>query len=466
MLKNSLVLVFYFLFTVSFAQNLIQDGSFEDNKTGTDCDYGLHLLSNTWKGYGTCELMRNGTCATLPNSISNIIGTDTVWSVDYWGSQKPQHGAYQAGIRMFYDGIPEWHEFIYTPLIQPLDSGRIYLISYYVSPAESEDFISNSIGVGFSKSEIPANLGLHQSPYDASVPRPYFFYDLPHVMYDGNTSLNDYVNWIKLDFKYKSIGGEKYLVIGNFSPDNQTHRLQTRFNCNACGSSARFFIDNVTVEECQLDYFSFSYDSILLCKNGVFEVDLSSYSDSIIWMDGSTEKIREISETGVYTVTYTNGICTYSDSFHLYRLDTIRNIEDVIVCNKNEFPIVFSPQVNYHSENNFFLNGQSINSFFSIYESGNYEFKVTNDDCYIKQEFKVVNLEELSAFYPNPSNGIFQIDNPLDFTLKAKVYDLSGRIIEEVEILDYVDLSNLSDGVYLIVFDEDCLETRKVIVKK
>jgi hypothetical protein len=467
MFKKFLFIVFTLFYISPIAQNLIEDGSFEDNKAGMHCEWGLHELSNTWKGYGTCELMKTGQCAAsyFPRYFDSC-GKDTVWSIDYWGYQLPQHLNYQAAIRLFHEEVTEWHEFVYTPLLQPLDSNKTYVVSLYVSPSEGEDYLSKDIGVGFSKIDIPQDMTLINYPYGSNIAKPYFFYNLPHVMYIGDDSLYNYNEWIKISMNFQASGGERFLAIGNFKPDSQTKKVRTRLDCCACSPSARFFIDNVTVEECQLDYFSFPYDSILICKNGVFEVDLSSFKDSIIWMDGRTEKIREISETGVYTVTYTNGICSYSDSFYLYELDTITNLEDVIVCSKSELPIVLSPQVNYHSDNKFFLNGQSISSTFSIYESGSYEFKVYNDDCYIKKEFKVVNLEELSAFYPNPSNGKFQIDNPLKYPIKAKVYDLFGREVSEIELLNEIDLSNLSDGVYLIVFDKECLETRKIVIKK
>ena len=72
--------------------------------------------------------------------------------------------------------------------------------------------------------------------------------------------------------------------------------------------------------------------------------------------------------------------------------------------------------------------------------------------------------------YPNPTTGIVNIDlgnQNLESNSTVKLYDIQGRIISTKEMktaVDNINISNLSDGVYLITIENGSSKTIKKIV--
>lgn len=62
-------------------------------------------------------------------------------------------------------------------------------------------------------------------------------------------------------------------------------------------------------------------------------------------------------------------------------------------------------------------------------------------------------LSNLISLYPNPSNGIVFIKNSERVDLQYEVYSMTGKKVKSGKIsndLDYIDLSTVSQGVYLL----------------
>ncbi len=77
--------------------------------------------------------------------------------------------------------------------------------------------------------------------------------------------------------------------------------------------------------------------------------------------------------------------------------------------------------------------------------------------------------EELSApqvdIYPNPSNGIFEIQSETKFD-KVEVVDMEGRIILSGSETTKIDLSNKSQGIYLIrLHANDMILSERIVVE-
>ena len=75
--------------------------------------------------------------------------------------------------------------------------------------------------------------------------------------------------------------------------------------------------------------------------------------------------------------------------------------------------------------------------------------------------------------YPNPSSGVFTIENPLGFEnlVSLEITDITGRKINNYQFstLDsqlIIDLSSQKSGMYLLKFSmEDEIFTRKIIIQ-
>jgi hypothetical protein len=57
--------------------------------------------------------------------------------------------------------------------------------------------------------------------------------------------------------------------------------------------------------------------------------------------------------------------------------------------------------------------------------------------------------EDLTLIYPNPTNGLVNIEIQNQTIQRIKVYDLQGQLIKETTEYQF-DLSNFSNGMYFI----------------
>lgn len=94
--------------------------------------------------------------------------------------------------------------------------------------------------------------------------------------------------------------------------------------------------------------------------------------------------------------------------------------------------------------------------------NGDYTLNITATD--------LVSLSELSnnnaRIYPNPTNGVIQIDTDQEIT-KAVLLDLQGKEIQKINSAGVLDATHQPDGMYLIriEFANGQIETQKIIKK-
>lgn len=84
-------------------------------------------------------------------------------------------------------------------------------------------------------------------------------------------------------------------------------------------------------------------------------------------------------------------------------------------------------------------------------------------DVYFSRVPSNVNIENNDNFelYPNPANDILYLNGKYK---KSVIYDLSGRIISEKENADYIDISELNPGMYLVkLYDGNYYITKRFI---
>ena len=76
-------------------------------------------------------------------------------------------------------------------------------------------------------------------------------------------------------------------------------------------------------------------------------------------------------------------------------------------------------------------------------------------------------MSEISL-YPNPSEGIFQIDgvNMIDQEVQITERDLYGSIVTQISNGNQIDLTNNSNGVYFVTLDFNGIQTvtKKIIL--
>ena len=110
------------------------------------------------------------------------------------------------------------------------------------------------------------------------------------------------------------------------------------------------------------------------------------------------------------------------------------------------------------------LSGQTL-PYFIAHQSGNYQVRTTDENgcsSAISATFPYVYTgiaESISklAFYPNPTNGLVYLDGQFasEENLYAIIYDSKGMIVQKTEFSNFLDLTTLPNGLYIVSILKD-----------
>ena len=160
-------------------------------------------------------------CHTLPNNA----GVPN----NFFGNQSAFHGNAYTGVCVYQ--LPNSREYMQVQLDSVMQSGIDYCVSYYVSLEEVSGFAIKQIGLYFSNTLI-------NNPISTALPFT------PQV--ENNTFITDSISWVKITGMFTAVGGEEYLIIGNFNDDSNTDTIRVSNNSN--GSC--YYIDSIEVKRC------------------------------------------------------------------------------------------------------------------------------------------------------------------------------------------------------------------------
>lgn len=232
------VLLLYFsIFTIhfSFSQNLVPNYSFEDTIKCNNNTAGFVGYVAEWGGGG----MAAGTYYL--NSYCNPSGSELGVPLNVVGYQEPHTGhAYTwiTTMMKYYPPTPKdtnARGYVQAKLTTPLMAGVTYYATYWVSLADSSMYACNNMGIYFS---------------DSALTYPTVTYVksnlIPQIQNDPiNHPLNDAENWIKISGKYTAVGGEKYIVIGNFTPNYLCDTSLNDIHSLTALQQANYYIDDI-----------------------------------------------------------------------------------------------------------------------------------------------------------------------------------------------------------------------------
>ncbi len=202
-------------------------------------------------------------------NIKQAIPWQQIASVDYYqepisndtSSQKGAHGgSCYAGLRF----QKKYKEFLQVKLAEPLHRGTIYEYEMYIRLAFWSNASLKSFGALFTKIGYKSQGDVVRSALIDSVSKKGSF-------------INGY-KWFKISGKYLADGGEKYLTIGNFSPN--VKKDMVRMNVFKFGfKEAYYFIDDISlvkakevVEKVKVEIvgsYNIEQDSVLEVKKDV-----------------------------------------------------------------------------------------------------------------------------------------------------------------------------------------------------
>ncbi len=200
--------------------NLVPNPSFE---SVINCPTNIGQLYNTsdWIDPTSCTSDYFHQCGTSGSGVPN----------NAFGSEMARTGQGYAGFYTYNSSTSDLREFIQVKLIDTLESGKKYLVSFWVSLADNLHYATRTIGAYFSSTPV-------SGPPCTLLPFT------PQILNDTNNPLTSKTGWREVTDTLFATGGELYITIGNFSDDANS---DTVFVGGAGWDGSHYFIDDISV---------------------------------------------------------------------------------------------------------------------------------------------------------------------------------------------------------------------------
>jgi outer membrane protein OmpA-like peptidoglycan-associated protein len=197
----------FFLSAQTKGKNLVPNPSFEEHKNKAN-----DIKNATpWKGVGT---------------VDYYMKVEKIDTSEYKGAHK---GNCYAGLRF----QEEYKEYMYVQLLEPLEKDRTYFFRMYVRLLSSSTVTVRQLGVYFSPEPFKYGMTFDEA-------------GLIDTTYQKGISGK---NWLPIQGNYVSHGGEKYIIIGNFSANMKADFVKQNKWDLFSFKEAYYFIDDVSLRK-------------------------------------------------------------------------------------------------------------------------------------------------------------------------------------------------------------------------
>lgn len=257
------------------------------------------------------------------------------------GIQTPKNGSAYAGICLYtHPGIQpipggqNSRQYLQTKLLQPLKQGRRYYVEWFVSRADTAAFTYAVKNIGACFTQLPL------SKADTLQ-----FNVTPQV--SSSAMITDKNSWTRIAGSFVASGGEAYLTIGRFGPEQLGETINTS---GSTSLGAYYYIDQVSVMD-SCTQFDVSTANVLgpdsaFCRYASPARTISAFNPlttSYLWNTGSTASFIFVNDTGSYWVRMSNGSCTSYDTvkFTSGQKPDVRLGNDTAICFNT--PVVLKP---------------------------------------------------------------------------------------------------------------------------
>ncbi len=233
--KINIVLVCLFgMFLQVNSQNLVPNPSFE-NLSSCPTSNSQYNLASPWQ-----KPLSSITTPDLFNSCFTGGGTCTDMNVpnNFAGNSGARTGSGYAGILTKYT-VANLREYLVIELSSPLQAGVSYEIGAYVRLATNSRFATNHFGINVTNGMPSQTTGCCNNGTINLNPT-----------IEENSVISDRSNWTLVGNTYIANGGERFLTLGCFSPDNANNIVDHGFQGGSCAlvtNGAYYYLDDVFV---------------------------------------------------------------------------------------------------------------------------------------------------------------------------------------------------------------------------
>ncbi|MFZ1677447.1 MAG: hypothetical protein WAT91_09245, partial [Saprospiraceae bacterium] len=304
----------------SFSQNIVPNPSFEDYTIcPTGPGQGGVLPCDPWSNatQGTCDYFN--VCATATSGVSV--------PVNFQGMQAAHTGVAYAGLYTWILTFT-YREYLMVHLTEPMEAGFYYDVNFWVSLAEN--------GCGIKR------MGAYFSVAMPFLPSLGVYNVTPQV--EANIGyISDTQNWTLISGCYPALGGEEWIVIGNFYSDANSPRDPM---CNNPLISYYYVDDVSVVKGGPSETIDFDLGGPVTACNS-YEIDPDLGNVGYHWEDGSSGPTLTVFESGTYSLTVTEGCDIGTDSIEVTILGTFDPVEigppSATICNGDSYDITLDP---------------------------------------------------------------------------------------------------------------------------
>lgn len=265
---NSLMSIVFLSVTIHLqSQNLVENGSFE-------------ITDKKVKGPGEVFLAAPWVAGTkaIPDLYSKSAKAEQVKvPINAYGDEEPKEGENYAGILIYSDREKEPRSYLSTKLKYPMLAGEYYCVKFHISFADLSKYASNNIGAYISKDSIGSEMDLILK-YE------------PQIINSTNRIFEKQWHWEDICRIYVAEGGEKFLTIGNFAPQDKMLTKSVRRPEGYTQMQIRdgyYYIDdisilpNATPENCKCEPGNFAFAN-LNKQQAEFATDDADIPDKVI----------------------------------------------------------------------------------------------------------------------------------------------------------------------------------------
>jgi gliding motility-associated-like protein len=369
-------------------QNLVPNPSFEDY---TICPSFVAQISRLtfWK-----DPLNHRSTADYFNTCSppaSIVSVPT----NFAGDQMPATGNGYVGLVLLHYLFNDFREYIQVKLTSPLTAGTVYALSFKYSLSDNSEYATNSFGVYFSA--LPAS---GAGPFDTSPIQV-----TPQVK--TTTFLDNKTVWTTITMNYTAVGGEEYILLGNFNNDNNTPVILTPTSGTPFAGSY-VYLDDVSVSLAvnPPDVLSLGRDTVL-CNGQTLTLNATKPNATYLWQDGSVNATYTVSQPGTYWVhvTTSNGILSDTIQVNYVDMSAVNLGNDPFFCTGDSLFLT----MNIPNGTNLWSTG-STDTVLSIKQPGQYWVIVTIGNCTARDTITVTE-EQLPVFTLGPDTSVCILNN-------------------------------------------------------
>ena len=301
----------------------------------------------------------------------------------------------------------------FVKLLDTLDVGKIYCVTYYVSMRNNARYSLDKLGALLTPTPFPKRDMSCNSTTTVPIAGLY----APQVVTTPGVVFEDTLNWMEVSGSFTAVGNEAYLAIGDFFLHAQ-HYIKDSYPTN-CNGLAEYYVDDVSVEEVQIakarnDTLIYAMDSVII-GNNASEAALFNWQPSTgLSCNNCPNPKASPSVTTTYTVTKTQCKATTTDVITV----------SVSATGINELSIIYGMQAH---------------------------------------------------LFPNPNNGNFTLSYDLKQIpeVNIQIIDITGKVvytnaIDNLNNLIQINTQDLHSGMYFIQLmnKNTLLWTDKVMISK